>query len=134
MANVEKVVKPPHTPVVSSKYNALSVELFLLNIANRIPKRKQPNRLTDNVPHGNPGPHIFFMHVESQYLMAPPMKLPVPTISNDFSISFQFLTVRKRITHSFAEFHITMTDTLIGDELHFFHIRLTVFSDVGFIY
>jgi hypothetical protein len=74
--------------VVSSKYNALSVELFLLNIANRIPKRKQPNRLTDKVPHGNPEPHTFFMHVESQYLMAPPMKLPVPTISNDFSISF----------------------------------------------
>jgi hypothetical protein len=88
LANVEKVVKPPHTPVVSSKYNALSVELFLLNIANRIPKRKQPNRLTDKVPHGNPGPHTFFMIVESQYLIAPPMKLPVPTISNDFSILF----------------------------------------------
>ena len=73
-------------PVVSSKYKVLSVELFLLKIAKKIPKRKQPNKLTAKVPHGKPWLHIFFIYVESKYLMAPPMKLPVPTISNDFSI------------------------------------------------
>ena len=52
--NVEKVVNPPQTPVVSNKYHALSVALCLLNTANKMPIMKQPNRLTAKVPHGKP--------------------------------------------------------------------------------
>ena len=101
-AKEEKVVNPPQKPVLSSRYHALSVELFLPNIANTIPKRKHPSRLTVNVPQGNPWSQAFFISVESRYLMAPPKKLPVPTINNAFSISFQSLAVREGIAHTLA--------------------------------
>ena len=63
-AKVEKVVKPPHTPVVSSMHRLLFVEPFLANRANNTPKTKQPTTLTASVPHGNPGPQVFFITVE----------------------------------------------------------------------
>lgn len=63
-AKVEKVVKPPHTPVVSSRHRLLFSEPFLANSANNTPKTKQPTTLTASVPHGNSCPQAFFITVE----------------------------------------------------------------------
>ena len=89
-ANVENVVNPPQMPVVSNKQKVLSVLLYLLNNANIIPKKKHPNRFTTKVPYGKVWPYIFFMYVESKYLIAPPMKLPIPSASY-FNSLFNFI-------------------------------------------
>jgi len=39
------------------------------------------------VPHGKACPQTAFINIDTQYLKAPPTKLPAPTISNDFSIN-----------------------------------------------
>lgn len=53
-AKVEKVVKPPHSPVVSSRHHELYAVPDLWNRANRIPKMKHPKTFTVSVPQGNP--------------------------------------------------------------------------------
>ena len=47
---------------------------------------KQPKRLTVSVPHGKNVLHEVFISVEMMYRIAPPMKLPMPTMNMDFSI------------------------------------------------
>lgn len=47
---------------------------------------KQPMRLTASVPHGKNVLHEVFISVEMMYRIAPPMKLPMPTMNIDFSI------------------------------------------------
>ena len=47
---------------------------------------KQPMRLTASVPHGKNVLHEVFISVEMMYRIAPPMKLPMPTMSVVFSI------------------------------------------------
>ena len=47
---------------------------------------KQPMRLTASVPHGKNVLHEVFISVEMMYRIAPPMKLPMPTMNMDFSI------------------------------------------------
>lgn len=47
---------------------------------------KQPKRLTASVPHGKNVLLGDFISVEMMYRIAPPMKLPMPTINIDFSI------------------------------------------------
>lgn len=47
---------------------------------------KQPKRLTASVPHGKNVLHEDFISVEMMYRIAPPMKLPMPTMNIDFSI------------------------------------------------
>jgi hypothetical protein len=54
LAKVEKVVKPPHKPVVRSRHQGWEVVLYRLNKAKSNPMRKHPMRLTINVPHGKP--------------------------------------------------------------------------------
>jgi hypothetical protein len=84
LLKVEKVVKPPQKPVVSSRHKGCDAEYCLLNHANSNPKRKHPNRLTIHVPHGNPCAPSDFMNKDMPYLNAPPKKLPIPTINKDF--------------------------------------------------
>ena len=93
LAKVEKVVKPPHMPVVRSRHQGCEVELYRLNKAKSTPMAKHPKRLTINVPHGKPCVQTFFIQVEMRYLNAPPTKLPMPTMHNDFIIFqlFSFL-------------------------------------------
>lgn len=50
------------------------------------PMMKQPKRLTVSVPHGKNVLHEVFISVEMMYRIAPPMKLPMPTMNMDFSI------------------------------------------------
>ena len=47
---------------------------------------KQPKRLTVSVPHGKNVLLGDFISVEMMYRIAPPMKLPMPTMNIDFSI------------------------------------------------
>ena len=47
---------------------------------------KQPMRLTVSVPHGKNVLLGDFISVEMMYRIAPPMKLPMPTMNIDFSI------------------------------------------------
>ena len=47
---------------------------------------KQPMRLTVSVPHGKKVLLGDFISVEMMYRIAPPMKLPMPTMNIDFSI------------------------------------------------
>ena len=47
---------------------------------------KQPMRLTVSVPHGKNVLLGDFISVEMMYRIAPPMKLPMPTMNMDFSI------------------------------------------------
>ena len=93
LAKVEKVVKPPHMPVVRSRHQGCEVELYRLNRAKSTPMAKHPKRLTINVPQGKPCVQTFFIQVEMRYLNAPPTKLPMPTMHNDFIIFqlFSFL-------------------------------------------
>ena len=51
-----------------------------------IPMVKQPKRLIVSVPHGKNVLHEDFISVEMMYRIAPPMKLPMPTMNMDFSI------------------------------------------------
>ena len=51
-----------------------------------IPMMKQPKRLTVSVPHGKNVLLEDFISVEIMYRIAPPMKLPMPTMNIDFSI------------------------------------------------
>ena len=132
-ANVENVVNPPPTPVVNNRHKVLSVVLFLLNIANIIPKTKQPNRLTAKVPHGKPCPHTFLMYMESKYLKEPPTKLPEPTINSNFSMLLKLFTVKESIAYTFSHNEITVMDRLKGNELHLFHIRFAIFCQIVLI-
>jgi hypothetical protein len=91
LAKVEKVVKPPHKPVVRSRHQGWEVELYRPNKAYSNPMTKHPKRLTISVPHGKPCVQIFFIQVEMRYLNAPPMKLPMPTIHSDFIIFLFFI-------------------------------------------
>ena len=50
------------------------------------PMMKQPKRLTVSVPHGKNVLLGDFFSVEMMYRIAPPMKLPMPTMNMDFSI------------------------------------------------
>ena len=50
------------------------------------PMMKQPKRLTVSVPHGKNVLLGDFISVEMMYRIAPPMKLPMPTMNMDFSI------------------------------------------------
>jgi hypothetical protein len=86
LAKVEKVVKPPQIPVVSSRHQGWDVVPYLLKRANKSPKIRHPRRLTLSVPQGKPAPHRFFIVIEITYLNAPPRKLPIPTIIIDFII------------------------------------------------
>ena len=85
-AKVEKVVNPPHRPVVSKRHHELLADPCLSNKANMVPKAKQPIKLTSNVPQGNPDVMIFLISADMEYLNAPPKKLPIPTINIDFNI------------------------------------------------
>ena len=76
--NVEKVVKPPHSPTVRNKPHAVLSEAFRLKNPQSKPIIKQPNRLTKSVAKGNPL-LIPFMTRETRYLAIPPIKLPAPT-------------------------------------------------------
>lgn len=89
LAKVEKVVKPPQTPVVISKHQLLTVSENLENRPYNNPIKRQPRRLTERVPQGNPV-LIPFMAAEIRYRTAPPMKLPEPTRSIAFIISDSF--------------------------------------------
>ena len=86
LAKVEKVVNPPHKPVVRSRHQGCEVEQNRLNKAKITPIRKHPTRLTINVPHGKLCEQAFFIQVEMRYLNAPPTKLPRPTKHSDFII------------------------------------------------
>jgi hypothetical protein len=88
---VEKVVKPPHKPVVSNRHQGLERVLYLLNDPYNMPMTKQPRRLTVRVPQGNPWWHTCFIQVEMPNLNAPPIKLPMPTIRNDFIMMIGFI-------------------------------------------
>ena len=76
--NVEKVVKPPHSPTVRNNPHEVISEAFRLNNPQSKPIIKQPNRLTKSVAQGNPL-LIPFMTRETRYLAIPPIKLPAPT-------------------------------------------------------
>ena len=85
LAKVEKVVKPPHRPVVNRRHQLLSVVENFAKMPYNSPIRKHPNRLTVRVPHGN-DVLCPFIKVEMKYLAAPPIKLPDPTIRIAFSM------------------------------------------------
>ena len=53
-AKVEKVVKPPHSPVVSNRYHELCVMPDLWNKENNAPNTRHPKKFIVNVAHGNP--------------------------------------------------------------------------------
>ena len=42
------------------------------------------------------------------------------------SISFQLLSICKRIAHALSQGDIAVMNRVVGDELHLFHIRLTI--------
>ena len=86
LAKAEKVVNPPHSPVVRSSDIELDDEPIRLKIPINIPMTKHPRRLTIIVCQGNEVWNDIFVSVESQYLKAPPIKLPTPTNKIDFSI------------------------------------------------
>lgn len=86
LANAENVVKPPHSPVVSSNDIELDDAPRRLKMPQNIPMVKHPIRLTIIVCQGNAVCNDVFISVESQYLNAPPIKLPTPTNKIDFSI------------------------------------------------
>ena len=78
-AKVENVVKPPHSPVMSSRNQLLLVVRYRESKAYINPIRKQPARFTVRVPHGN-DVLCPFINDDMRYLAAPPRKLPLPTI------------------------------------------------------
>ena len=86
LEKVEKVVKPPHNPVVRNRHHGCEVELNRPNKAKITPIRKHPTRFTAKVPQGNPCVQTFFIQVEMRYLKAPPTKLPMPTMHSDLII------------------------------------------------
>ena len=83
MEKVENVVKPPQKPTVSISAQLLLSLRFRLKYPQRVPIRKQPNRLAVIVGHGK-FLLRFFINSEMVYLVAPPKKLPVPTSNMSF--------------------------------------------------
>ena len=130
LANAENVVKPPHSPVVSSNDIELDDAPRRLKMPQNIPMAKHPIRLTIIVCQGNAVCNDVFISVESQYLKAPPIKLPTPTNKIDFSIFvelFQFLAVAESIAYTFAKFDISFVDRIVCDKSHFLDVGQTIF-------
>ena len=69
---------------------------------------KQPMRLTASVPHGKNVLHEVFISVEMMYRIAPPMKLPMPTMNMDFSI-FWGCVIFMKIFLLFLQWNDTMS-------------------------
>jgi len=80
LEKVENVVKPPQSPTVRNKVHLLLSLAFRLKIPHKRPIKKQPTRFTARVAQGNPLP-MPFITKEIRYLAAPPMILPLPTIT-----------------------------------------------------
>ena len=78
--NVEKVVRPPQTPVPSINKDLLSIFLPI-----KIPRAAQPMRLTKRVGHGKTV-DVVAVSITSQRIPAP-IAPPIPTLkkSNFFT-------------------------------------------------
>ena len=51
-ANAEKVVYPPHSPVVRNNRQSPAMSVVFSEAAKKTPIKKQPAIFTRNVPHG----------------------------------------------------------------------------------
>ena len=75
LVKAEKVVKEPKKPIIN---NGLKSSLFERFIAKKIPIKKQPIKLTVNVPKGNPKKTNFESSELKRNLEIAPKKAPTP--------------------------------------------------------
>ena len=75
LVKAEKVVNEPKKPI---KINGLMSPLFEKFIAKKIPIKKQPIKLTANVPKGKPKNIIFARNELKRNLEIAPKKAPTP--------------------------------------------------------
>lgn len=92
--NVEKVVNPPQKPVVRKSF-VCGLSNPPMGNAEIRPMTKHPSTLTMNVPKGNADNENAPASLDTTYLMPPPKKLPMPTITNSLSMS-HFSICRRR--------------------------------------
>jgi hypothetical protein len=88
LENAEKVVNPPRKPVTKNNCQLRLTLPFSLN-PNTSPIRKHPIILTVKVPNGNGKWILLKTNWETRYRNTPPIKLPVPMISNIFISIFK---------------------------------------------
>ena len=75
LVKAEKVVKEPKKPIMTKE---LIRSLFEKFIAKKIPIKKQPIKLTANVPKGKPKNIIFARNELKRNLEIAPKKAPTP--------------------------------------------------------